>query len=43
MRSAIYASFGGLLMLVQGAADSLQHINLDAHIYCLMRKATASA
>ena len=39
MCSSIYVSYGGLLMLIQGAADSLQHLHLDSHVYCLVRKA----
>jgi len=38
-RRSIYVSYGGLLMLIQGAADSLQHMLLDSHVYCLVRKA----
>ena len=35
---SIYASFGGLLMLLQGKQHSLKSIQLDSAIYLLMKK-----
>jgi DNA-directed RNA polymerase I, II, and III subunit RPABC3 len=36
--SAAYASFGGLLMRLQGDANNLHGFELDANIYMLMKK-----
>lgn len=36
--SAIVASFGGLLMLLQGEQKHLLKLQLDQKIYCLLRK-----
>lgn len=35
----IYVSFGGLLMLLQGEQRDLKSIEMDARVYCLIRKA----
>jgi len=37
-RLAAYASFGGLLMRLQGDANNLHGFELDANIYMLMKK-----
>lgn len=38
-RVAIYASFGGLLMKLVGDQRTLTNIELDANLYCLIKKA----
>lgn len=38
-RVEVYASFGGLLMLIQGEQSYLNHIDMDTRVYCLIRKA----
>jgi RNA polymerase Rpb8 len=35
--SQIYASFGGLMMMLEGDPRNIQSIELDEHIYLLMR------
>ncbi|CAE7887260.1 polr2h [Symbiodinium sp. KB8] len=40
-RVSIYASYGGLLMLVQGKAEHLKALKLDSRVYCLMRRAAS--
>ena len=39
-RVAAVASFGGLLLLVQGEQRHLVRIQLDQKVYCLMRKSS---
>ena len=34
----LYASFGGLLMLLVGDQKPLENFNVDTHIYLLIRK-----
>lgn len=41
-RVAAVASFGGLLMLLQGEQRHLVRIQLDQKVYCLMRKSVAA-
>eukprot|EP01087_Luapelamoeba_hula_P014076 TRINITY_DN4066_c0_g1_i4.p1 TRINITY_DN4066_c0_g1~~TRINITY_DN4066_c0_g1_i4.p1 ORF type:complete len:140 (+),score=35.75 TRINITY_DN4066_c0_g1_i4:142-561(+) len=35
---AVYASFGGLLLMMKGDARYLQNIELDSRVYLLLRK-----
>lgn len=37
-RVSIYASFGGLLMLLASEQRVLQHITLGKKIYCLLKR-----
>jgi DNA-directed RNA polymerase I, II, and III subunit RPABC3 len=37
-RMSLVASFGGLLMLLQGEQRHLAHIELDSRVYCLIRR-----
>jgi DNA-directed RNA polymerases I, II, and III subunit RPABC3 len=38
-RVDVFASFGGLLMLLQGDQRDLKSIEMDSRVYCLVRKA----
>jgi DNA-directed RNA polymerase I, II, and III subunit RPABC3 len=38
-KTVVIASFGGLLMKLEADARSLKDIELDAHLYALIRKA----
>lgn len=40
---SVYASFGGLLMLLHGQQDSLSSLELDQNIYCLIRRPTTGS
>lgn len=39
-RLAAYASFGGLLMRIQGEANNLSGFEVDKNIYLLMKRAS---
>uniref|UniRef100_A0A7S1CMR6 DNA-directed RNA polymerases I, II, and III subunit RPABC3 n=1 Tax=Bicosoecida sp. CB-2014 TaxID=1486930 RepID=A0A7S1CMR6_9STRA len=41
-RVSVYASFGGLLMLLHGQQDSLSSLSLDQRVYCLIRRPKAT-